>query len=98
MKEQEFDVDAMQVVEASEDIQTAVDEVDEKKKKDPTPEELQEYFVQVKQKVKTLNIKGGAQEFTFDDGFSCVARDNKNADRKHQNWIDSQDWLKSKRK
>jgi len=56
------------------------------KRKDPTEAELKEYFKKVDENVKKIAIKRGAKEFTFDDGFSCVARDQKNADRKHQNW------------
>jgi hypothetical protein len=62
------------------------DEVVEKRK-DPTEAELKEYFQKVTEKVKTINVKNGAREFSFEDGFSCISRDQKNADRKHQNWI-----------
>ena len=61
------------------------DEIKEKRK-DPTEAELKEYFKEVDEKVKSININKGAKEFTFNDGFSCVARDQKNADRKHNNW------------
>lgn len=57
----------------------------EKRRKDPTPAEMKEYFKLVKEKVKSINLSRGAKEFTFDDGFSCIARDQKNADRKHEN-------------
>jgi hypothetical protein len=57
----------------------------ERRRKDPTREEMKEYFELVKEKVKSININMGAKEFSFDDGFSCIARDQKNADRKHQN-------------
>ena len=56
------------------------------KRPDPTEAELHEYYVNVKERVKTINVGNGkGKEFTFDDGFSCIARDQKNADRKHQN-------------
>jgi len=56
------------------------------KRKDPTEAELKEYFKKVDENKKNMAIKRGAKEFTFEDGFSCIARDQKNADRKHQNW------------
>ena len=66
-----------------------VDEIKDdikEKRKDPTEAELVEYFKEVDKKVQNINIIKGAIEFTFDDGFSCVARDQQNADRKHNNW------------
>jgi hypothetical protein len=57
------------------------------KRKDPTEAELKEYFKQIDQKNKSILIKKGAKEYSYDDGFSCICRDQKNADRKHQNWI-----------
>lgn len=60
---------------------------DSERRKDPTPEELFVYFKQVDERLKAINNqKDGVKEFTFDDGFSCVARNQKNADRKHNNW------------
>lgn len=60
---------------------------DSERRKDPTPEELKDYFKQVDERLKAINNqKDNVKEFTFDDGFSCVARDQKNADRKHNNW------------
>ena len=57
-----------------------------KKRPDPTEAELHDWYVNVKERANTINVsKGKAKEFTFDDGFSCIARDQKNADRKHQN-------------
>lgn len=60
---------------------------DSERRKDPTPAELKEYFKQVDERKKMININKGAKEFTFDDGFSCISRDQVNADRKHNNWI-----------
>lgn len=60
------------------------------KRKDPTEAEMKEYFQKVGEKVKSIDIKNGAREFKFEDEFSCIARDQKNADRKHQNWMSSQ--------
>lgn len=57
------------------------------KRKDPTEAELKEYFQLVGQKNRLIDLKNGAKEFTFDDGFTCIARDQKNADRKYQNWL-----------
>lgn len=57
----------------------------EKRRKDPTEAEMKEHFKLVKEKVKLIILSRGAKEFIFDDGFSCTARDQKNADRKHQN-------------
>ena len=57
----------------------------ERKRKDPTEAEMLEYFKLVKEKIKSIHLTKGAKEFLFDDGFSCIARDQKNADRKHQN-------------
>lgn len=68
-----------------ENIEVNSDEKTEKRK-DPTEAELKEYFRLVGEKVKTINIKKGAKEFTFDDGFSCISRDQQSADRKHLNW------------
>lgn len=60
---------------------------DSERRKDPTPEELKDYFKQVDERLKAINNqKDNVKEFSFDDGFSCVARDQKNADRKHNNW------------
>ena len=59
----------------------------EKTKKDPTPEELNNYFGQVQDRIRIKNIETGVGEFDFEDGFSCFARDQKNADRKHNNWL-----------
>ena len=59
----------------------------EKTKKDPTPEELNNYFGQVQDRIRIKNIEKGVGEFDFEDGFSCFARDQKNADRKHNNWL-----------
>jgi len=61
------------------------DEIKEKRK-DPTEAELKDYFNKVDEKIKSIHINKGAKEFTFEDGFSCVARDQQNADRKHNNW------------
>jgi len=67
-------------------IQDLVEDEAPPRRPDPTPAELKEYFEKVDERQKFLAIQKGAQEFTFDDGFSCIARDHKNADRKHNNW------------
>lgn len=89
-KIEEFDVEKMEV--DSDNNVSPVPQFEEKPKRkvDPSETELKEYFKQVRERTKQLDIKGGAKEFTFEDGFSCIARDEKNANRKHQNWIDNQ--------
>ena len=58
------------------------------KRKDPTPAEMKDYFKKVDDRKKWLTLnKDGAKEFEFEDGFTCIARDQRNADRKHNNWI-----------
>ena len=61
-----------------------VDVTTEERRKDPTREEMREYFKLVKESVKQIDIKNGAKVFTFDDGFTCFARNQKNADKKHE--------------
>lgn len=84
-KIEEFDVDKMEVDNNVSSEQKLPETPN--RKVDPSETELKEYFKQINQKIKQLDIKGGAKEFTFEDGFSCIARDEKNANRKHQNWL-----------
>ena len=81
----ELNVDEVEVSELKESEES--EEIDDlrKGKKDPTKEELEEYFKLVKESVKLIKISRGAKEFIYDDGFSCIARNQKNADRKHRN-------------
>lgn len=85
MEVEEFDVNNMEVDSDSNVISEPSNIPN--RKVDPSETDLREYFKQINEKIKQLDIKGGAKEFTFEDGFSCIARDEKNANRKHQNWI-----------
>lgn len=43
----------------------------------------------IKDKVRKINLKNGANEYFFPDGFSCIARGGENANRKHRNWLNA---------
>lgn len=58
------------------------------KRHDPTEAELKAYFIKMKQQEKLINLKRGAKEFSFENGnFTCIARDEVNANRKYNNWL-----------
>ncbi len=43
----------------------------------------------VKERVRQIALSNGAYEYNFPDGFTCIARNQKNADRKHANWLNA---------
>jgi hypothetical protein len=89
LKELDYDinVDDLNNIENDSAIeQPLLDE--EVKRHDPTEAELREYFIKIKRRERLINIKKGAKEFSFENGnFTCIARDEANANRKYRNWL-----------
>lgn len=48
---------------------------------------LQPSELQRKEKERKRNSSRGIEVYHYPDGFKCLARNQKNADRKHTNWL-----------